>query len=55
MRNFLFFNWRQKLACLFLAVILWVLLKEQIEPGAIHRAWLEVTGTTSPVPPLPAP
>ena len=54
MRNFFLVNWRQKATCFFLAVAIWIILKEQIEPGAIHRAWLEVTGT-APAAPLPLP
>ncbi|SDU01345.1 hypothetical protein SAMN05444156_1445 [Verrucomicrobium sp. GAS474] len=54
MRNFFFVNWRQKGVCLLLAVAIWIILKEQIEPGAIHRAWLDATGLPA-VPPLPLP
>lgn len=45
MRSFFFFNWRQKATCFLLAIAIWVILKEQIEPGSIYRTWVELTGT----------
>ncbi len=43
MKTFLFFNWRQKAVCVLLATAIWIILKEQIEPGSIRRVWVQIT------------
>lgn len=37
MKNFILFNWRQKLYSLLLACLVWAWLKESIEPGTFDQ------------------
>ncbi len=48
MKNILFNNWKAKLGSVLLAIVLWITIKEWIEPGTIDQI---KTGTTTP--PLP--
>ena len=36
-KNFFLFNWQQKLYSLLLAMIIWAMIKEQIEPGFLDQ------------------